>query len=78
MSDLTPWEKWKQNLGETRPWDMLNPETEYVDDKLAEKRLSICMSCPELLKLTKQCKKCGCFVHLKTKLAKAECPIGKW
>ena len=78
MSELSPWEKWKQNLGETRPWDMLNPETEYVEESLANNRFSICQSCPELVKLTKQCKKCGCFMALKTKIAKAECPLHKW
>jgi hypothetical protein len=31
-----------------------------------------------LIKLTSQCKKCGCFMEAKTKLPNAECPIGKW
>lgn len=79
MSDqLNPWEKYKQNLGETRVWDMVNPNVERVSEEDAEKRFSICQQCPELLKLTKQCKKCGCFMAAKTKLAKATCPIGKW
>jgi hypothetical protein len=78
MSELSPWAKWKKNLGETRPWDLLNPETEYVDSDVSSKRLSICESCPELIKATKQCKQCGCFMTLKTKLAKAECPLHKW
>lgn len=78
MSELSPWQKWKQNLGETRPWDMLNPNTEYVDKQISEERLDICKSCPFLVKATSQCQKCGCFMHLKTKLEKAKCPIGKW
>ncbi len=78
MSELSPWEKWKQNLGETRPWDMLNPNTEYAPKEVASQRFSICRVCPELIKVTHQCKKCGCLMHLKTKLAKAECPLGKW
>jgi hypothetical protein len=76
--ELSPWEKWKQNLGETRPWDLLNPNTEYASEEEASRRLDICKSCPELIKLTNQCKQCGCFMHLKTKLAKASCPIEKW
>jgi hypothetical protein len=40
--------------------------------------MSICNSCEHLIKFTKQCKKCGCLMHLKTKLAKASCPVGKW
>jgi hypothetical protein len=76
--DLTPWEQYKKNLGDTRPWDLFNPKTEYVSEEEKNKRLDLCKSCPELIKLTTQCKKCGCFMSLKTKLAVAVCPIGKW
>jgi hypothetical protein len=75
---LSPFQKWKQNLGETRPWDMVNPNTQYATDEKAAARFEICKACPELVSLTKQCRKCGCFMALKTKLEKAECPIGKW
>jgi hypothetical protein len=75
---MSAWKEWKNNLGETRPWDMINPNTEFVEDSVAESRMRLCLSCPELIKTTKQCKKCGCFMHLKTKLEKAVCPIGKW
>jgi hypothetical protein len=76
--ELTPWEKYKKNLGETRPWDIVNPNTEWSNLEESERRFEICKSCPELIKLTTQCKKCGCFMKLKTKLEKASCPIGKW
>lgn len=75
---LSPWKQWKQNLGETRPWDMINPNVEKVTDEVAAARFSICAGCEHLTKTTNQCKKCGCFMHLKTKLEKATCPIGKW
>jgi hypothetical protein len=79
MSDeLTPWEQYKKNLGETRPWDLVNPNTEWADEEKAKERYSICQSCPELIKLTTQCKKCGCFMKVKTKLELATCPLGKW
>jgi hypothetical protein len=80
MSDenKNAWERWKDNLGETRPWDLLDPSVELVTDEQASARFDICKSCPELIKLTSQCKKCGCLMHLKTKLEKATCPIGKW
>lgn len=78
MSEKTPWQQWKDNLGETRPWDLVNPQTEWASEELSSERYSICSSCPELLKLTKQCKKCGCFMAAKTKLAAASCPLGKW
>jgi hypothetical protein len=75
---LTPWQKYKQNLGQTRPWDLINPKTEWVDKIISDERLSICKSCPELIELTNQCKKCGCFMNAKTRLQIAACPIGKW
>ena len=71
------WEEWKKNLGETRPWDVLNSEN-HIDQKTIAQRMDICKACPELIQLTKQCKKCGCFMELKTKLEYAKCPIGKW
>jgi hypothetical protein len=74
----TPWERWKANLGETKPWDLINPKSEWASDEKADERFSICQQCPELIKLSKQCKKCGCFMFAKTKLENATCPLGKW
>jgi hypothetical protein len=76
--ELTPWQKYKQNLGDTRPWDLVNPATEWASSEVSEERYSICKACPELIKLTTQCKKCGCFMKAKTKLEHATCPLGKW
>ena len=76
--EKSAWQKYKENLGDTRPWDLINPETEWASDEVAEKRYSICKECPELIRLTKQCKKCGCFMVSKTKLQAASCPLGKW
>lgn len=76
--ELTPWQQYKKNLGDVRPWDLINPKTEYVDTEVSDQRFEICKSCPELIMLSKQCKKCGCFMSAKTKLAKADCPLGKW
>lgn len=60
------------------PMDLINPNTEWASEEKSNERFSICRSCPELIKLTSQCKKCGCFMKAKTKLEKAVCPIGKW
>jgi hypothetical protein len=49
-----------------------------VDDETQKSRLDICYTCPHLTKLTHQCKKCGCFMNLKTKLSEAKCPENKW
>jgi hypothetical protein len=78
MSELTPWQKYKQNLGETRPWDLINPNTQWASEEVATSRFDMCKACPELTPVTDQCKKCGCFMKMKTKLEKASCPIGKW
>jgi hypothetical protein len=75
---LTPWQEYKKNLGNTRPWDFLNSKTEYAPEDEQIKRYDMCKACPEFVKLTTSCKKCGCVMSLKTKLAEAECPIGKW
>lgn len=72
------WQKYKENLGNTRPWDFIDPNTSYVEESVSQKRLDVCISCPEFFSVTKQCKKCGCFMVLKTKLQDAECPLGKW
>lgn len=75
---LTPWQQWKKNLGTTRPWDLLNVNAPKAKDTEAFRRLDICKACPELIALTHQCKKCGCIMNLKVKLAAASCPLGKW
>lgn len=75
---MSKWEEWKKAQGETKPWDLINPKTEWADQEKANARYDICKACPELIRLTSQCKKCGCFMAAKTKLDLAVCPIGKW
>jgi len=75
---MSKWEEYKKKLGDTRPWDVLNPNTERSEESSAIERLNICFDCDRFIKVTKQCKECGCFMVLKTKLANAVCPIGKW
>lgn len=75
---MSKWEEWKASLGETRPWHLLDHTKTVDDNKISEQRLEICKGCPELIQLTSQCKKCGCFMPAKTKLDAAKCPLGKW
>lgn len=75
--ELSAWQKYKKNIGNSRPWDLLDSEN-HVDKETADERFNICLSCPELIEKTKQCKQCGCFMALKTKLYNASCPLGKW
>jgi hypothetical protein len=72
-----PWEEYKKKIGESRPWHLLDAEN-YVEDSVQIQRYSVCLECPELISLTKQCKQCGCFMAAKTKLKTATCPLGKW
>jgi hypothetical protein len=71
------WEQYKEKNGVT-PLDLLNPQTKYAEGTINIDRMEICNACPELIKLTNQCKKCGCIMSIKTKLEAAKCPIGKW
>lgn len=71
------WQLYKEKNGVT-PLDLLNPKTKTATEEEYSKRYSICLECPELVQLTKQCKKCGCFMTAKTKLEAAKCPLGKW
>jgi hypothetical protein len=61
-----------------RPWDMFNKNMERAMPIIQQKRLDICKACPEFIRFTHQCKKCGCLMDAKTKLADATCPLDKW
>jgi hypothetical protein len=80
---MNAWKEWKQKNAErqasgvVRPWDLVNPETEYAPVDEIARRFKICEGCDKFLK-TKQCSECGCFMPLKTRLLHAECPINKW
>jgi len=59
-----------------KPWDYFMQE--HVDDQEQEARYAICQECPSFINLTKQCKKCGCFMVAKTAIKDATCPDNKW
>ena len=61
----------------TTPLDMINGSPR-VSAELVKERLDICHTCPAFRPLTQTCKKCGCFMKMKTQLEKAYCPLGKW
>jgi hypothetical protein len=86
MTEKSAWEKYKEknknnNILSSRtvkPWDLINPKTEHAEESVSSNRFDICKSCPELISLTSQCKQCGCFMKLKTKILHASCPLKKW
>ena len=49
----------------------------YIDLVGKSKRLNVCNIC-DRLSITRQCKECGCFVDLKVKYHKSNCPLNKW
>ena len=65
-------------MDDVKPWDLLNPNKPRSPEDLAKYRLEICHTCDFYRPKTNQCKKCGCFMKLKTSLANAKCPLGKW
>lgn len=81
--ELTPWDIYKKTGSlekpkDAKPWDILKPSTEWLSKEESDARHDICKACPELIKLTDQCRKCGCFMSIKSKIKHATCPMGKW
>ena len=66
----------------TQAWkstkEVINSGQLIVDAKTAQKRYSICESCPLFEKKDKRCTECGCFMETKVHLQAAECPKSKW
>ena len=40
--EKTPWQKYKESLGDSRPWDVLKPSTEFVSEEISSLRYDIC------------------------------------
>jgi hypothetical protein len=62
---------------DVRPWDLINGSPR-APEEIAAERLAICKGCEFFRKGNQTCKKCGCFMKLKTLIDKAGCPVGKW
>lgn len=66
------------NKKDVRFIDLFDPRAPRSDSELIEARLAICNECPWLDKRLVKCRKCGCFMKLKSTLKQASCPIGHW
>lgn len=73
----TRWQLYKEKNGVT-PLELLNPNKKIAEVEISNDRFEICKQCIELIPIVNQCKQCGCFMPLKTKLEEARCPLGKW
>ena len=47
-------------------------ESEKADENTAQQRLNHCKNCEFLI--SGMCLKCGCYVEIRTRLKKSECP----
>ena len=46
--------------------------------EICKSRYEICKKCEHFQKRFAICKMCGCFMRIKTRLLKTNCPINKW
>lgn len=58
--------------------DLISGKVVLSEEELAKERLKVCEPCEHFTKMSRQCKLCGCFMDMKTKLLRATCPAGKW
>ena len=49
-----------------------------VEPGEAERRREICLACEHHDAATERCRKCACYLAVKTWLKTEECPLGKW
>ena len=53
----------------------------FLKDQVAtdnrDERCAICQRC-EYLQPSKRCDICGCFMKVKTRIARAHCPVNRW
>ena len=47
------------------------------DDRILQERWNACMGC-EFLTEKLKCKKCGCWMRIKSRVSRMKCPINKW
>ena len=64
--------------GDVEFLDLFDPNQPRADRELIESRLAVCNTCPFFFKQLQKCRKCGCFMKLKTTLIQAKCPEGHW
>ena len=59
--------------------DMMKGHETFVGAEKMRERLEICNDCEEYNHpLPTQCRVCNCFMPMKTRLKRAECPKGIW
>lgn len=64
-------------MDDVSPKDLLFGDN-YTTKDIRDARFAICKTCPELFRPTATCKRCSCFMAMKTWLKNAHCPIHLW
>lgn len=49
-----------------------------ADDEEQKIRYKICEECEFFNSISSRCKKCGCFMKIKTRLDSSKCAMGYW
>jgi hypothetical protein len=49
-----------------------------TDNTKGDVRMDICKQCDAYNNSTSQCRHCGCYMPIKTKIDAAKCPMSKW
>jgi len=52
--------------------------TFFATNEVKKERLAICNDCPLLYKPTMTCRRCMCFMNIKSSIAAMRCPDNKW
>lgn len=50
----------------------------FATSEVYKERIQICKNCSYYFKLTGNCKVCGCFMKVKSRIGSMYCPKGKW
>ncbi|QDP49300.1 MAG: hypothetical protein Unbinned3065contig1007_14 [Prokaryotic dsDNA virus sp.] len=50
----------------------------FATSEVYNERMQICKECNYYFKLTGNCKVCGCFMKIKSRIGSMSCPKGKW
>ena len=51
---------------------------DLISEEISNKRLNICYSCKELIRLTTECRQSKNFMFKETKIKNTKCPLRKW
>ena len=57
---------------------LIESKGQKVTEEIYQERIRLCNNCPELRTSIRQCKVCLCFIDLKAKFEKMNCPLQKW